>query len=256
MIKKKKQRKIDFILGGAQKSGTSALAYYLRQHPDVGMGEVKELHYFNNEAVFSKKYIDYSKYENRFDFNQDKLIYGEATPIYLYWVPAAERIWNYNSDIKLIFILRNPIHRAFSHWNMEFDRPKESNETKDFSYAIRNERLRVREKLPLQHMYYSYLDRGYYSEQIRRYKRFFKDEQLMFIKYENFKNNQNSVLNQIFSFLNVNEENFNFKERVINEHKKHSNLNLQDKEYLLNLYEFEIKQVEKILDWDCSDWLE
>ena len=49
-------------------------------------------------------------------------LWGEATPISLYWDPAAERIWRYNSAMRLIVILRNPIERAYSHWAMEHRR--------------------------------------------------------------------------------------------------------------------------------------
>ena len=49
-------------------------------------------------------------------------LWGEATPISLYWDPAAERIWRYNSAMRMIVILRNPIDRAYSHWAMEHRR--------------------------------------------------------------------------------------------------------------------------------------
>ena len=249
---KNNNNKIDFLIGGTQKGGTSALDFYLRQHPDIGLGEVKELHFFDDENAFLKTNVNYSKYEKRFNFSENKLIYGETTPIYLYWIPCPERIWNYNKDIKLIFILRNPINRAFSHWNMEYDRDAEK---KDFSFAIRNEEFRSREELPMQHRVYSYKDRGYYSEQIRRYKRYFTDDQMLFIKYEDFNQDQEGVLNTIFEFLGLDSNTYNFERQIINVHKKNAILQREDKIYLLNEFEFEIKQVEKMLNWDCSDWL-
>lgn len=248
----KKRRKIDFIIGGTQKGGTSALDFYLRKHPEIGMAEKKELHFFDQEKFFSKLKMNYSKYERNFDFSSEKKVYGEATPIYLYWNQSCKRIWEYNPKIKLIFILRNPIERAFSHWNMEYDR---NNEKESFSYAIRNEQLRLKEALPLQHRVFSYVDRGYYSEQIRRFKRYFSEEQLMFIKYEEFKTNQEKIIKDIFNFLNVNSDNFNFEHQIINKRKRHSVMSMEDKKYLQEKFRFDIYQVGKMLNWNCMDWL-
>ena len=61
----------------------------------------------------------------------------------MYWNDSIKRIYNYNPEIKLIMILRNPITRAFSHWNMEFDRLKEQN---DFFEAIQKEYSSIQKK--------------------------------------------------------------------------------------------------------------
>ncbi len=149
IFNKRKSPKIDFAIIGTQKGGTSALDYYLRQHPEIGMASRKETHFFDNEKVFSKSKISYRKLEKEFDFSAENKIYGEATPIYMYWKPAIRRIWEYNKDIKLIIVLRNPIDRAFSNWNMEVSRNVEK---KCFSYCIKNESNRIAKALPHQHI--------------------------------------------------------------------------------------------------------
>jgi hypothetical protein len=70
---------------------------------------------------------------------QHKLI-GEATPIYMYWKEAPERIREYNAKMKLIILLRNPIDRAYSHWNMERSRKLE---TLPFFDAVKTRRRKV-----------------------------------------------------------------------------------------------------------------
>lgn len=154
-------RLLIFLVVGAQKSGTTALDHFLRQHSSVEMAATKEAHFFDDEIVFSKSDVDYSFYYQYFALSANAQARGEVTPIYLYWDKAARRIWEYNPKIKLIAILRNPIERAFSHWNMERDRGAES---LPFMQAIQSEAERCREALPLQHRVYSYLDRGFYSE--------------------------------------------------------------------------------------------
>ena len=68
-----KKHKIDFIIGSVQKAGgTTSLDYYLRKHHQIGMAKKKELHFFDNDNIFSKPVVNYSKYENNFNFNSQK----------------------------------------------------------------------------------------------------------------------------------------------------------------------------------------
>jgi len=252
-------KKIDFLVVGAQKSGTTALDKYLRQHEEIGMANYKELHFFDNENIFSKarpkvwRHRHYYAYSKSFDFSLQKVIYGEITPIYMYWEPSCERIWQYNKNIKLIFILRNPIQRAFSHWHMEYDKNAEK---EDFSFCIRNEHERMKEALPYQHKVYSYVDRGFYSQQIRRFKKLFNNDQMLFIKYEQFNNNQEQKLNEIFDFLGVNKDLFEYEHKVVHKRERQSQVAQADKQFLIEKFTPDIRQLEKDLNWDCSDWLD
>ncbi len=242
---------VGFIVVGTQKAGTSSLHHYLKNHPEIGLAKMKEVHFFDREINF-KQTPDYNIYLKQFDFNQQKKIYGELTPIYMYWKESCSRIWNYNPDIKLIFILRNPIERAFSHWNMEFDR---GNEKHDFHYCIRNEQLRLKNGSLQQRRIVSYCDRGFYAEQIRRFKNRFDEEQLLFIKYEDYVDYQEKILNEIFDFLEVDCAKFSFEPARIHNRFKHSNLNNEDRVYLKDLFASNIQEVEQLLQWDCNDWL-
>jgi len=88
----------------------------------------------------------------------------------MYWQNAPKRIWQYNPEMKIIIILRNPIERAFSHWNMERSRNAEH---LSFWDAINTEKLRCQETLPLQNRVYSYIDRGFYIKQLENIWRYF-----------------------------------------------------------------------------------
>ena len=143
---------VDFIVAGAQKGGTTALDFYLRQHPNICMATGKEVHFFDTEKFFQGHKVDYDEYHSRFEPNASHVLVGEATPIYMYWHYAPRRIWEYNSKMKLIILLRNPIERAYSHWNMERSRNWEH---LPFWDAIQYESQRCREALPYQHRVYS-----------------------------------------------------------------------------------------------------
>jgi hypothetical protein len=249
--KKHNDRELDFLVIGTQKGGTSALDIFLRQHPEVGMANKKELHFFDNENIFSKKkIINYKKLHKHFNFSNNKKVYGEITPSYMYWEQSIQRIWNYNKKIKLIVILRNPISRAFSHWNMEVDRKKE---TDDFEYCIRNESIKASENLPFQHKVYSYVDRGFYSKQIIRIFQYFKKTQILFIKYEDFKYSPQSTLLKVFDFLNINNQ-IKIQLTEVHKRKYQRKISEVEKNILYEIYKKDIIKTEKLLNWDCSDW--
>src|SRR5207245_5468400 len=90
---------------------------------------------------------------------------GSCTPIYIYCRPAMERICNYNNQLKLLILLLNPADRAYSHWNMQRDRGLEN---LDFLAAVQEEKNRARQAVPFQLRKFSYVDRGFYAEQIER----------------------------------------------------------------------------------------
>ncbi|MBN2165216.1 MAG: sulfotransferase domain-containing protein [Marinilabiliaceae bacterium] len=249
--KNKDYRKLDFLVVGVQKSGTSALDYYLRQHPEIGMAKKKEVHFFDDDNNFKKPLYIYSDYHKQFDFSSGKKVYGEVTPSYIYIEPCCRRIWEYNKRIKIIAILRNPVERAFSHWNMQLDRGVE---TESFFFSIKNEMNRLKKSLPLQNKEFSYVDRGLYAGQIRRYLRFFTDHQLMFVKYEDFQENQEENLNRIFKFLGVNEKLFSYKKEIIHFRDYSHTIALEERNFLNDVFYNDIKEVERLLNWNCKDW--
>ena len=93
--------KVNFLIAGTQKGGTSALYEYLRIHPDIYMPDEKEIHYFDQDIYFPDEFVDATQYENIFETNGETAV-GEATPSYMYWEHAPARIWKYNPDMKII----------------------------------------------------------------------------------------------------------------------------------------------------------
>src|ERR1041385_3811922 len=169
---------LGFILAGAQKSGTTALRYFLEKHPRISMGDQEEMHFFDNDPLFSGS-VDYQLLHRHFPRLARSTIAGECTPSYLYWKPAAERIWNYNPQIKLLVLLRNPVERAFAHWNMQRFKGREP---LDFFEAVKEEKSRIAGAPPSEARRFAYVDRGFYAQQLERFFQFFPREQMMIIK--------------------------------------------------------------------------
>jgi len=246
-----KQRKVDFVICGTQKGGTTALHAYLEEHPDICMADKKEIHFFDNEEHFSNGKPDYSKYHVWFSPKKSHNLLGEATPIYMYWNESPRRIWEYNPNMKLIVVLRNPIERAHSHWNME--RSKNA-EHLSFLEAIKTEQERCRVALPQQHRVYSYIDRGFYMEQLRRVWSYFTKNRVLVMKIEDLKGAPEQTLNRVSEFLEVRRFT-NVVSKNVHSRPYVTSMSEKEREYLRAIFEPEIKELETELNWNCRNWL-
>jgi hypothetical protein len=250
--------KLDFIIAGVQKAGTSALADFLESHPKIKMPHKDELHrtvqparhFFDDEERFAKSQIDYTPLQRGCVRRPKSTLLGSCTPIYIYWKSAMERIWNYNSKIKLLILLRNPAERAFSHWNMQRDRKLEN---LDFMDAVQEEKNRARKAMPYQLRKFSYVDRGFYADQIQRVFRYFPREQVELIKFENFRREARKTLDAVCNFLGVEPlQKLNNVETGSTPYAR--KMTSRERQYLVDLYKSDIDRLEKLLGWDCSDW--
>ena len=247
-----KQRRIDrldFILAGAQKSGTTALHYFLSKHRSITMGDQQEMHFFDNDEAFAGT-VDYDLLHQHFRRVGRSTIAGECTPSYLYWKPAAERIWQYNPKIKLLVLLRNPIDRAFAHWNMQRFKGREP---LDFLEAVKEEKIRIAGAPPIEARRFAYVDRGLYAQQLERFFKFFPREQVKVVKFENFQGQQRETLDSIFSFLGL-DPLASLRNRDRNVVPYERTMNWEEKIFLFNLFADDVAKLEQLLGWDCSDW--
>ena len=89
--RRRKIEQLDFILAGAQKSGTTALHYFLATHPKITMGDQQEMHFFDDDAMFAGP-VDYEQLHKHYPQLAPSIIAGDCTPSYIYHEPAAERI--------------------------------------------------------------------------------------------------------------------------------------------------------------------
>lgn len=190
---------VNFIIAGAQKAGTTALYEYLAEDPAIGLSKIKEVHFFDDDTR-DWAFPDYEPYHAQFAPDGPG-IRGEATPIYLYWPESLERIARYNKAMRLIFLLRDPVERAWSHWKMEFARGVE---TRPFSWAIREGRQRLFRSEPWgAHREFSYVERGFYGEQIARALTLFPREQILLLRSEDLKHQPDELLNLVNGFLEI-----------------------------------------------------
>lgn len=190
---------VNFLIAGVQKGGTTALFDYLADYPDIALPQTKELHFFDDEAVDWTR-PDYGAYHARFPAADGRPC-GEATPIYTYWPNSLERIAAYNPAMKLIVVLRDPVQRAWSHWRMEYARGVE---THPFTWCIRAGRQRLFAAEPWgHHREFSYVERGFYAEQVERLLGLFPKAQLLFLTSENLRRRPAEALAEVRRFLGL-----------------------------------------------------
>lgn len=248
--------RLDFIVAGAQKSGTTALYHFLRKHPRIALPDRKEMHFFDDEDIFSQQPVDYELLHQHFRKGPVRLLpvrlglAGESTPSYFYWKPAMERIWNYNPKIKLVVLLRNPIDRAFAHWNMQRFKGREP---LDFIDALKEEGKRIAQPLSIESRRFAYIERGFYSEQLERVFKFFAREQVKAIKFETFRDQKQETLASIFEFLGLKPlQRIRDKDRNVVPYRRA--MTVEERKYLSGMFANDIVKVERMLGWDCSDW--
>jgi len=194
---------LNFFIIGTQKGGTTALDSFLRQHPGLQLSRVKEVHHFDDEARVDWLSPNHDQLHAQFEWSAESVLRGEATPIYIYWPQSLPRLQRYNPEAKLIVGLRHPVFRAFSHWRMEKKRGKEK---LSFGDAISPAgRQRVSSAPGGVHRVYSYVERGFYAEQIERLLGLFPREQVYFFRADQLWNDPASTLAAIEKFLGVEE---------------------------------------------------
>jgi hypothetical protein len=191
--------RVQFVIAGVQKAGTTALFDYLSEQPELSLSHVKETHFFDDdERDWARP--DYAPYHALFDAPDGRLR-GEATPIYLYWPGSLERMAAYNPAMRVVVLLRDPVARAWSHWRMEYARGFEQ---APFAWCIREGRRRLFEAEPWgHHRAFSYVERGFYGEQVERLLTLFPREQVLVLTAEALQAEPTTTLAQVRAFLGL-----------------------------------------------------
>ena len=207
----------DFVIIGAQKSGTSSLFAYLAEHPDVVASVKKEVHYFDmNYRRGPNWYRAHFPSEAEREVGGRHALSGEATPYYLFHPLAPQRLAATLPEARLVVLLRNPVDRAHSHYQHEV---RFGREDLSFDEAIAAEPSRTageRERLAGDNRYHSeeirrhaYLARGRYAEQLEDWFAHFDQEQILILGTEAFHDEPEAVYSEVLRFLQLDDHQLN-----------------------------------------------
>jgi hypothetical protein len=175
----------NFVIVGAPKCGTSSLARWLMDHPEVYVVPEKEIHFFTG---YWEQGLDW--YENCFSPNGEPLV-GEASPTYLASHVAHERMAAHIPGAKLIAMLRNPVDRAYSHYWHWHDR---KGEKRSFEEVIAPE-LAGEEGI--------YLTPGRYAEHLEALEERFPRERIQVIVFDDLAADPHEVFRSVCRHLGV-----------------------------------------------------
>lgn len=176
----------NFIIIGAMKCGTSSLYHYLQLHPELGMSEIKEVDYFVAENNFNKG-VEWYESQFKGDFKK----YGEASPNYSkahYFEGVPERMHDLLPDVKLIYLVRDPIERIVSHYMHNYSEGREHRSIED-----------VLQNLSDNH----YLMCSKYFWQLEHYLTYYTASQMLVMPSYLLKEDRRLALEQIFKFIGV-----------------------------------------------------
>jgi hypothetical protein len=223
-----------FLIIGAQKAGTTALYYYLAEHPNIVPSTEKEVGFFAPEI-----FADWPEHPNHWilctregaphftdarahrralawyhrhfpaphELGRHRVTF-EATPEYLYYPEAAARIFQYEPKMRLIVLLRDPVERAFAAWNMysRFGdyRPRvyaPRKEAREFAKAVEDEINDIQSGKAIADP--GYVRRGIYYEQLERYFAYFQRGQLLILDSRTLRSNTPILVNEAIRFLEL-----------------------------------------------------
>jgi hypothetical protein len=210
-----------FLIIGAQRGGTTSLLDALRRHPDLTgptAGEDfvrlrKEVHFFDQR--FDKGvdwYRSFFPLEARRRVAQlrgSDLLAGESSPYYLFHPEVPARVAETLPDVKLIAMLRNPVERAYSHYQ---HKRRLGREKLSFEEALAAEERRLaggdglihtHRRYRRHHFHRAYFHRGLYAEQLERWLARFPREQLLVLRSEDFFAQGAQAYAEVVEFLGV-----------------------------------------------------
>ena len=185
----------NFLIIGAHKAGTSSLAEYLREHPDIYVPDLKEARFFafdsNNHRHIEKGRRVFpiqteEEYLRLFDRVREERAVGEATPEYLNSRFAAQRIHHYVPQAKLIASLRNPVDRAYSSYLMNA-RDAGADVSRYCDWNPEPEELA----------------RGYYYKKLATYLELFDRSRLKIVLFDDLSKDALAVTRSLYEFLDV-----------------------------------------------------
>lgn len=196
------------ILGGVQKSGTTSAHWTLDSHPEIFLPpRPQELHYFDDEANYARGIDWYAKHFR--DWNGQKVV-AQTSPLYIYLPEVPGRIHAALGDARLVFLLRNPVDRAHSHYWHEV---RYGWEDRTFEQALALEAERLADGAEARR-HYSYVDRGRYADQLDRFRIHFPRERILLILLDDWRADRAAVCERLGAFLDVDPVGFTWSERT------------------------------------------
>lgn len=175
--------KVNFLLAGTGRAGTTWIHYCLKEHPEAFLPIAKELHFF---GLGYDKGLDW--YEQQFkdaDPSVHKAI-GEMTPAYLHQADAAEQVARHLPDVKLMFLLREPIARAYAHYTAHVASGRAASDA-DHEMTVDSD----------------YVSRGFYFKHLQPWLDRFDRDKVLILLQDDLKDDSPAMYRTVCQFIGV-----------------------------------------------------
>lgn len=184
--------KVEIMCVGAQKSGTTSLHDILKNHPQIELPYLKELYYFTDD----REYRNINNFHKHYRFIENKVAMN-ITPNNMCHPKAMERIFQYNPNMKIIIMLREPTSRFISQYKMK---ERVLLEKRSFKDVVDDE---LDNQKYLSKYCQSYAYRSLYHPQIKKVLSIFPREQVYFVLFEEYTVDQIKVVNDILKWCGL-----------------------------------------------------
>ena len=202
--------KLDFVCIGAQKAGTTTLHDVLKQHPEVLLPVEKEARFAEVNEFYEQGFEKF--WSQHFQSYSNQKIVGNINPNLQIDNRYFDRLYeSFGKELKVLFILRNPIDRAYSHYLMSRNRGIEN---LDFLEALEKETVRIAhpekhknyhtdELRHFEKSHFSYVSRGIYSQQIHYLQKLFNSENIKIVFFDDLIKNKSTFFAEVLDFLGL-----------------------------------------------------
>jgi len=255
----------DFLIIGTAKSGTTSLFEHLIKHPSIFPPLAQQPNFFTSyfykgeswyrsyfPSIISKNLIQ--------NIKKQRFLTGEASTQY-YWYPhAPKRVKSLLPNAKIILLLRNPIDRSYSQYQMEFNKGNEQLSSFEDAIELENERIQDEyEKMLHDETYYSkkytiqsYIAKSIYVNYIEEWFKYFPKKQFLFLNSEEFNSDTSKVYKKTLNFLDIPE--IDFKKYEIFRAAKYPEMNSTTRKKLSNFFKPHNEKLYKLINqnfhWD------
>jgi hypothetical protein len=181
----------DFIIVGAMKAGTTTYHHHLAEIGAVFIPD-HEVKFFSNDAAYAR---GLGAYEQMFASADATRVVGERTTTYSYVPSVPKRIHRHLPAVKLVWMFREPVSRAYSNY---WHSVNAGSERLGFEEAVAREPERIKRDI-----FRGYVQRSLYAEQVERYLEYFPRENMLFLLFEEFIRDPSTAVNRTLNFLGV-----------------------------------------------------
>jgi len=203
----------DFLIIGAKRCGTTSLFSHLPEHPSIAKSHHDNIGFFNDNfhlgVNWYKSFFPTITYKKKIEKQHGKFLAFDVTTKYMESKITAKNIKKIKPEMKIIIMLRNPIDRAYSQFNLSV---KEKTEKLNFEEAISEEMNRLKtdisnyhekELLEFPNHDRHYIKKSLYAMQLKPWFNIFPRKNILVLSTEEFRDNAEKIYNTIFNFLDL-----------------------------------------------------